>query len=75
MITLNYLSKKLISILSLPKLIKKSREAQVARLLNLLGPDSLKLYNLFKIDDMSVKKLLNSLNNIVLSFNAIFLPV
>jgi len=28
----------------------KSQDVQVARLLNLLGPDGLKLYNTFKID-------------------------
>jgi len=35
----------------------KSQEVQVARLLNLLGPDGLKLYNTFKIDVVTVDNL------------------
>lgn len=39
----------------------KSKEVQVARLLNLLGPDGLKLYNTFKIDDITVENIFKSL--------------
>jgi len=39
----------------------KSKEVQVARLLNLLGPDGLKLYNSFKIDDVTVENMFKSL--------------
>lgn len=34
---------------------QKPKEVQVARLLNLLGPDGLKLFNTFKIEDTSVE--------------------
>jgi len=33
---------------------KKTKEVQVVRLLNLLGPDGLKLFNTFKIEDKTV---------------------
>jgi len=39
----------------------KSQEVQVARLLNLLGPDGLKLYNTFKIDVVTVDNIFKSL--------------
>ncbi|CAI6370305.1 unnamed protein product [Macrosiphum euphorbiae] len=40
---------------------KKPKEVQVARLLNLLGPDGLKLFNTFKIEDKSIETIFKCL--------------
>ncbi len=40
---------------------KKTKEVQVARLLNLLGPDGLKLFNTFKIEEITVEAIFKSL--------------
>ncbi|KAL4103578.1 hypothetical protein QTP88_018939 [Uroleucon formosanum] len=40
---------------------QKPKEVQVARLLNLLGPDGLKLFNTFKIEDATVKTIFECL--------------
>ncbi|CAI6351052.1 unnamed protein product [Macrosiphum euphorbiae] len=40
---------------------KKSKDVQVVRLLNLLGPEGLKLYNTFSIEVITVENILNSL--------------
>lgn len=61
MIISKYFNKKLKPIFLLTETNSENRELQMTRLLNLFGPDCLKLYNTFKITDVPVDNIIKKL--------------